>query len=644
MAIRKFDRSFAPQHRQISYLNKNFTQWRQSLIDYAKTYFRDTYNDFNEASPGMMFIEMAAYVGDVLSYYIDTQFRENLLQYAEEQDSIIAMAQAFGYKPHPTTAANCYVDMYQLCPAGDVTTNFAPDSRFMLRLAANTVVSSTQFGTINFRTIAETNFADPTDREITVHQVNAQNKPLTYLIKKSVKVIAGDIKQYSVTFGTAQKFSKLTIPDTNVIDIVSVVDSNGFTWTEVDYLAQDLILTAQDNTNPTSIVGQSVPPSYLVKVTRTPRRFVSRYDKDFKLELQFGSGILDDSSGLINLEPGKVASDEYQVNLASTALDPSDFLSSRSYGLAPSNINMTISYTTGGGLVSNVPTNTINKIATVQVLNDRSVLSLSENSLFNDIIASLAVNNSQPATGGKDTDTVEEIRQNAMAFFNAQNRVVNAQDYTVRTYAMPGKYGAVAKAFVLQDHQINNIIQTSTTAFPSGSAFVEDPVSRNVINLYVLGYNQNKKLSTLNMDVKTNLRTYIDQYRMLTDEIRIMDAFVVNIGVNFKIVVFKGYNMNDALVRAIDALKNFFSIDRWQINQPIILSDVINEIANVEGVQSVTNVEIVNKYLFTNGRDYNPYFYDIGAATFNGIVYPSLDPCIFECRYPENDIVGSATQ
>lgn len=642
MAIRKFDQSVTPNIREIRYLNKTFPQFRQSLIDFAKVYFPNTYSDFNESSPGMMFIEMASYVGDVLSYYIDTQFRENLLPYAEEQGNIIAMAQAFGYKPKPVTAAFTMVDFYQLCPAGDITTGFAPDPRFFLTLAPNTVVSSVQFGTVNFRTTAEVDFSDPQDREITVYAVNANNQPITYLVKKQAKVIAGEIKTYKATFGAPQRFSTITIPDDNVLEVISAVDSNGFTWNEVDYLAQDLILTANDNLNPTTETGQSVAPTHMVRVTRQPRRFVTRYDENFHLEIHFGSGVLEDTDSSINLEPSKIASDEYQNNLASTSLDPSDFLSSQSYGLAPSNVDITITYASGGGLSSNAPSNTITKIGTVQVMNDKSIFSPAEVSLFNDVVTSLAVNNASPATGGKDGDSVEEIRQNALAFFNAQNRLVNAEDYMVRAYAMPPKYGAVAKVFVLQDSQINQIMAANTQ--PVDGSFVTDAAGQNTINMYVLGYDSNKKLAILNDDVKQNIKTYLDQYRILTDEIRIVDGFVVNIGVQFKIVVFKNYNMNDVLARCIDALKNFFNIDNWQLNQPIVLADVFNVIATIDGVQSVSSVVITNKYQFRDGSDYNDYLYDIDAATIDGIIYPSLDPCIFELRYPDNDIVGSATQ
>jgi hypothetical protein len=643
MAIRKLDRSFAPTTKQLNYLAQTFPQWRQSFINFAKAYYPDTHTDFNEASPGMMFIEMASAMGDVLSFYINNQFKESLIQYAEEQSSIIAMAQSMGYKPKPTGAAWTLVDLYQLCPALGAADSFVPDTRFMLHLSADTVVSSTAFGTVNFRTTTDVNFADALDREVSVYAVNAQNQPLTYLIKKKARVVAGDIKTYEVSFGTAEKFTTVRIPDTNVLEVISVRDSSGFTWYEVDYLAQDLILDARENVAPTTATNQGIPPTHLLRVRRTPRRFVTRYNDQFQMEMVFGSGLLDDTDTTINLQANKIASDEYQLNLASTSLDPSDFLSSRSYGLAPANLTMTISYVTGGGLVSNVPSNSITKVTTVSVANDRTVFSASEQALFNDIIASLAVNNPSPATGGKDSESVEEIRQNAMAFFNAQNRVVNAQDYTVRAYAMPVKYGSIAKAFVAPDKQINDIIRSTIDAASTGT-FVDDLAGQNVINLYTLGYDQNKALTTLNDDVKQNLRTYIDQYRILTDEIRILDAFVVNIGVTFNVVVFKGFNMNEVLARCISVLQDFFDIDKWQINQPIVLADLYTELAIIDGVQSVTSVKVVNKYQFRDGADYNDYIYDIDAATFDGIVYPSLDPCIFEIRYPNNDIVGTAQQ
>lgn len=646
MALRRINKSFAPSNRDIKYLSKTFPEFRQNLIEFAKVYFPDTYTDFNEASPGMMFIEMASYVGDVLGYYIDTNFRENLLQYAEERDNIISMAQAFGYKTKPATAAICEVDLFQLCPAKDITGNYQPDERFYLRLAPNAVFSSDEFTNVTFRTIQELNFADPNDREITVYATDTNNRPLTYLIRKKAKVVSGTIKTYTKSFGNPERFTSIELPDEKVLDIVSVTDSNGNRWYEVDYLAQDLIFEDVINTAAANNTDFSVPPTYLIRIRRTPRRFVTRYTEDFKLQINFGSGVINDMDDSINLESKKIANSEYETNLVSTSLDPSDFLSSRSYGLAPSNIDMTITYTVGGGIESNVPSNSINRVVTVEPINDVNAFTPQERALWNEVVRSIAVNNSEPATGGKGEDTIEEIRQNALAFFNAQNRLVTVEDYIVRAYAMPPKYGGVSKVFVTRDEQINNILratQNQAEIIPDG-IFVENRPGQGIINMYVLGYNQQKKLTRLNPDTKKNLKTYLDQYRMLTDEVRILDAFPVNIGVRFKISVYKNYNMNEVLARSIDAVANFFNIDKWQLNQPIILSDLYMEIASVEGVQSVLGVDVFNRYRFRDGADYEDYLYDIKDATQGGVIYPSLDPCIFEVRYPEKDIIGSAVQ
>lgn len=645
MAIRRLDRSFAPTNKEINYLVKTMPQFKQSLIDFARVYFKDTYTDFNEASPGMMFIEMSAMLGDVLSFYIDNQYKENLLQYADDEANVISIAQSFGFKAKPATAANTLIDFYQLIPATSVVTNYIPDSRYYLLLDVNAVTTSNNFSAVKFRTIDVLDFSDPTNRTITVYSTDNFNNPLMYLVKKSVNVVAGEIKTYTVNFGSPTPFSTITLPDPNVLEIISVTDSNGFTWSEVDYLAQDLIFVANVNTSPNATNSQSVPPTYNLSITRTPRRFVSRYDENFNLTLEFGSGLLGDSDQLISLSPSQIASSEYGNNLASTSLDPSDFLSSQTYGLAPANVQLTIEYTTGGGLASNVPSNSLVKLTQYNILNDRGFFTNpNELALFDDVTTSLAVNNSSPAVGGKDKDSVEEIRLNALGFFNAQNRLVTAQDYTVRAYAMPAKFGGVAKAFVAQDEQINNVLRETNAQAPLGGQFVNDNVGFSVVNLYVLGYDQNEILVPLNDQTKQNLKSYLDQYRILTDEIRIMDAFVITIGVNFNIVVFQNYNMNEVLARCIDSVSQFFDITKWQINQPIVLSDLYIEIAKNDGVQSVTNLEIVNKYSFKDGNGYSPYIYDIADATVNGIVLPSIDPSIFQITFPSNDVVGSAQQ
>lgn len=664
--IQKLTKDFAPISKEVKFLNKSFPEFRQGLIDFAKVYYPDTYTDFNETSPGMMFIEMASYVGDVLSYYIDSQFRENLVNFAEEDESIISIAQAFGFKPKPAAASFTDADLFQLVPAKEVGSNFEPDERFYLKIAPNSIFQrSEEFGAVDFRNVQEIDFAvnsAESPRTTTIFSINADNSPLTYLIRKKVQLEAGTIKTITRTFTDPIRFSKIQLSDDDVLGIISVTDSNGNVWSEVDYLAQDVIIENKDNLRPVTESNQSVPPAKIIKFTTSPRRFVTRYDSKFKLELFFGSGVLDDQDQLISLDSSKVASSEFQTRLGSTSLDPADFLSSSTFGLSPSNTTLTITYVVGGGIESNVPANSIKKIREVSVVNDRDVFSVAEQPLFDDTIRSLAINNPEPATGGKGQDTVEEIRQSALAFFNSQNRLVTPADFKVRVHAMPPRFGGVAKSFVIQDDQlaavadaqINDIL---TTPEASGSGL--SPVSPNVdqlvvndgnprlVNIYILGFDEDKRLQNLNDQVKKNLKDYLAQFKMLTDEIQILDAFVVNIGVKFKIVVFKNQNMNNVLANAIDAVKSFFDISRWEVNQPIILNDVFLTIAATEGVQSVTELEIFNRYAFKDGGDYANLRYDIKGNALDetrGIVFPSLDPMVFEVKFPDSDIIGSAIQ
>lgn len=660
--IQRLTKDFAPTSKEVRFLNKTFPDFRQSLIDFAKVYFPNTHTDFNETSPGMMFIEMAAFVGDVLSYYIDNQFRESLVNFAEEDESIINIAQAFGFRPKPATAAFTIADVFQLVPAQESGSNFSPDSRFFLKIAANSIFQrSEEFGAVDFRNTAEVDFSVNTpesEQKITVFSIDVNNSPLTYLIRKRVKLEAGTIKTITRTFTDPIRFSKIELPDESVLGIIDIKDSNGNVWSEVDFLAADVIIEDKDNIRPISGSSVSIPPAKIIKFLRTPRRFITRYNSEFKLEIIFGSGVLDDQDELISLDSSKIASDEFQTRLGSTSLDPADFLSSSTFGLAPSNTELTITYVVGGGIESNVPANTINKIRQIDVVNDRDVFTSAEQPLFDDTVKSLAINNPDPAIGGKGQDTIEEIRQSTLAFFNSQNRLVTSADYKVRVHAMPPRFGGIAKSFVIQDDQLAAVENTRIGNVVTGAPNL-DPVdperdtlvinegNPRLVNVYVLGFDDTKRLRTLNLQVKQNLKQYLSQFKMLTDQIQIIDAFVVNIGVKFTVVVFKNQNVNIVLATTIDAVKDFFDISRWDINQPIIMNDLNLIIASVEGVQSVVELEIFNRYEFRDGGDYESFRYDIKGNALDdktGIVFPSLDPMIFEVRFPDSDIIGSAIQ
>ena len=303
--------------------------------------------------------------------------------------------------------------------------------------------------------------------------------------------------------------------------------------------------------------------------------------------------------------------------------DPSNFMYTKAYGEAPSNVSITVTYITGDGIQSNVAANQLTKVQSVSynenavAMQDLSAASLTAAK------NSIAVTNDDSAQGGRSFETTEEIRQNAMAAYGSQNRAVTREDYIGRLYSMPSRYGSIAKGYVVQDYQLN--------AYTS-----EEESNPLALNLYVLSYDKNKKLTGTGHATKINIQQYISQYRLMTDAINIKDGYVINLGINFEIITIPNYNSNEVLLKGINILKNKYATDRIQFNEPILISEIYSALSAVDGVQSVTNVGVVNKV----GGDYSSHAYDIAGATINKIIYPSMDPSVFEIKYPDTDIVG----
>jgi hypothetical protein len=617
--------------KEISYLGKDFGQFRKNLIDFTKQYFPDTYTDFNESSPGMIFIEMASYIGDVLSYYADSNLKESLLEQASERANIFDLAKSLGYTPKNAVPAYATMDVFQLLPAIGSGANIAPDYNYALSIKPGFQVKQ-EDGAAEFRTLDSVDFAyssssDPT--EVTVYETDdATNLPVYYLLKKTVKAVSGTVKTSQFTFNSPIAYDKIVLSDTNIIEIVSVEESDGDNWYEVPYLAQDTIFEAVPNlleNDPDLNAYRSSAPS-LLKMKRTAKRFITRLRSDNKLELQFGAGISDNNDEEIIPNPTNVGNGLSTIRKGvDIDIDPSNFLYTRTYGQAPANTTLTITYVVGNGIEDNVAANKLKVIKFIEYNDD--VNSTISNSMVNFIKSSIAVNNPDPASGAKTAETLQDIKNNALANFAAQNRSVTREDYIIRAYSMPAKYGSVSKAYIVPDDQITQQ-SYQTSRIPNPFA----------LNMYVLGYDQSKQLVQLNQAIKENLKTYLNFYRILTDALNIKDAFIINIGVDFEISVLPNYNSNDVLLRCIAELKSYFDIDKWQINQPVVKSDISTTLANVKGVQSVIGVQFKN--LYDTLQNYSGNVYDLTTATRNGVIYPSLDPSIFEVKFPNQDIRG----
>jgi len=654
--------------KEVRYLNKDFGSFREGLIEFAKTYYPNTYNDFNEASPGMMFIEMASYVGDVLSYYVDSQFKEMLLAYAEDRKTIYEMAQTFGYKPKITSPSFTTIDIFQTVPATGTGASVKPDMKYALTVNEGTIVNANN-GTM-FRTLEDCNFKysssfDPLT--IDVYEINQSTKvPSLYLLKKSIKISSGTTKIEYFTFGAAESYLRIKLQETKIIEILSVTDSDNNTWYEVPYLAQDTTFIDVENTaaNDPDLVQYNDQVPYILKLKRTPRRFITYIVQDGSTELRFGSGISDSPDEEIVPNPNSIGSSlPGSPSFLDTYFDPANFLKTKAYGQAPANTTLTIKYTYGGGIGDNVAANTISNIGAV-------AFTIEESSLNAETVTStkrsVAATNPSPASGGKSTESTTEIKNNALAFFQAQGRAVTKEDYITRTYAMHTKYGAVAKAYIVQDEQLNIPNMQVETTVGSGVFIDERNLdqlrSKDIIssikrlpnplalNLYTLGYDANKKLTQLNVAVKENLKIYLGQYRLVTDAVNIKNAWIINIGVKFNFIARQGFNKNEITLRCIERIKEFFNIDRWQINQPIVIAELAAAISNVNGVGAIVapvednpqkhTVLITNKWQSADG--YSGNIYDINYAAKNGIIYPSLDPSMFELKYPNTDIEGRA--
>ena len=598
---------------KVSYLNKTFSEFKANLINYTKTYFPNTYNDFSDANPGALFIDLASYVGDVSSFYVDTQVQETFLLNAKERENLFALSYGLGYRPKVSYAANVEVDVYQLIPSsGSIK---VPDYTYALIVPENTSLTSASTG-IKFLTVDKVDFSDTTNTEITFVDTNY------FLLKKSVKAISAEIKSTTLTFNTPQKFQVATITDTNILQILDATDAGSNKWYEVPYLAQATI--PKYISNPTS--GSDGVP-YLLNYEKIPRRYVSRFLSDDTLQLEFGAGVANTAD--INIIPNP---DNIQLGLVpgiSTLLNNYNKASvffTQEYGLAPSQ-NITLRYLVGGNVQSNVSSNDLTIIDTTGLTFPSGVTGATATQ----IKASVASNNPNPASGGKGGDEIEEIRNNALYAYQSQLRAVTREDYMIRALSLPSEYGSIAKVYVTQD-VAKEQIPTSTVAYVEE----RNPLS---LDMYILAYNSNKKLITSSSTLKGNLVTYIDQYRMVTDAVNIKDAFYINIGINFDIKTQRGYNNSDVITSCILALKNYFNIDNWNINQPIVISDIMSLLIQVKGVQAVSKIEIINKQDNT-GVTYSQYAYDIAGATRQGNIYPSLDPSIFELRYPDTDIQG----
>ncbi len=611
-------------NRDIKYINRDFGNLRQNLINYSKTYFPTTFNDFTETSPGMMFMELSAYVGDVLSFYQDNQFQETFLQYSREAKNLYDLAYMMGYKPKVTGVASADIDFYQTVPSSGSGANTVPDYNYALLIGENSQIASTSNTSVNFLVEDPVDFDTSSSLDPTTVSIYEQSGATinSFLLKKTRKAISATINSTTFSFSSPQEFATRNITADNIIGILDIVDADGNIWYEVPYLGQGMVFDSIKNTNPNdpNFSSQEGDTPYLLKLKQTSRRFATRFQSPTTLQIQFGSGTSNDVNEEVTPNADNVGIGlPFEKDKLTAAYSPQNFIFTNTYGIAPSNTTLTVRYLTGGGATANVPASSLITLSNNTV--NFQVAGLTSN-LADNTFNSLQVTNPRAASGGSDGDTNEEIRQNSIANFSTQLRSVTQDDYLVRALSMPPKFGVVSKAYIEQT-KINSLLPGE---IPS------------TLTLYILSANAENHLTLAGTALEQNLQTYLSQYRIIGDSINIKDAFIINIGVDFEITVRPNFNSNEVLKACLTELKLYFNTDNWQINEPIQISELFLLLDKIQGVQTVKNINITNKVGESLG--YSKYAYDVTGATLDSVIYPSIDPMIFEVKYPTTDIKG----
>lgn len=583
----------------MTFINRTYAQHKARLLDLLKTYFPNIFVNIQETSPEMGFVELLAYTVDVLSFNQDVVFSETQLKYAQEIENIYSILQNnFGVQPNIVSAAHCKLAISQLVPA----INNEPDWRYALNIDT-LVVSSNNNPLVQFNVPFGVDFNVDDERKVEIFSEDANtNDVLFYIVTKTVDAVSGYEKETEFQITSAEKYKTLSITDDNIIEIVSVFDASGNQWHEVPTLAVDRILTSVPNENFNYNSQETMP--YFLKYQKVNRRFETVRKNNETIELTFGSG--QNVSQTFALNEYNILSQSGSINASDT-----DFISNNVFGVIPENTTLTVTYRVGNGMEDNVGVGELNQISYVTF--DETFNTNTNEQLLNTIKQSLAVNNTNIATGGDMIEDSNILKSYGIGSYTTNERLVTTDDYHNIVLAMPNKYGRVVKSFVKR--QDNNQLG---------------------LDLYVLCYDSNRNFIAPNSNINANLKSWLTTKRILTDGITIKSAYIINIGVYIEITALPNFNPQSVLYDCLYTLKTLLSNDNMHINVPINISKLKVELDKVQGVQTVSKLSFSNKY----GGNYSNVKYNVQTATVSNIMYPAKNPSVFEVKYPNIDITG----
>ena len=589
----------------IRYTSRDFNSIKQDLVNYAKRYYPDTYKDFNKASFGSLVLDTVAYTGDILSFYVDYQANESFLDTANEYDNVVKLTRQMGYKYRGRSSTHGYVTFYVLVPSD--STGLSADSRYIPVLKRKTELSST--GGENFILTEDVDFRDASN-EVVVGRVNTSNGlPTHYIIKAVGRVVSGRLVSRNVTVGAFKKFNKILLGDSNVSEIIECTDKEGHEYYEVEHLAQDVIYREIPNND--SSTREAAP--MLLKPTAVPRRFVVERDKS-QTHLMFGYGSEEDIKIDKVVDPSNVLLEQFgRGYITNTDFDPTNLLGSDKFGVSPVNTVLRVLYRVNSSNNPNASVGSVTQITrALYSFEDQTTL---DQAKLSAVRSSLECSNDDPIVGHANIPTTEELKIRTKSFFATQNRAVTREDYKSLVYSMPPKYGAIKRCAVLQD---------------------KDSFKRN-LNMYLISENGTGNLTVPNDVIKNNIKTWLNQYRMVNDTLDIMDAKIINLAISFVIVTKGGYDKFKVLDECLRTLRNRF-LRHFDIAEPFSYTEVYATLNKIEGVADTSDVKLSN----FNGGAYSRSAIDVTANTTpDGRFVACPLNCIFEIKFPTIDIKGS---
>ena len=587
----------------IKYTSREFDSIKNDLIEHAKRYYPDTFKDFNEASFGALMLDTVAYIGDILSFYLDYQVNESYLDSAIEYDNVIRLARQMGYKFKAIPSSFGTVALYVIVPAA--TSGLGPDTAYLPLLKKGTQLSSTS-GNV-FMLDEEVRFDDPAN-EIVAARVSSTGTPSHYAVRSYGRVVSGIFSVESVRVGSFERFKRIKLDSNSVSEVVSVVDSEGNNYLEVEHLSQNTVYKEIVNKGD----NKDTVPS-LLRPLIVPRRFVVEREKD-NIFLQFGYGGPTEVRSPSVAEPNTVV---LELNgrdyVTDKSFDPYRLLNTDKFGVAPANTTLTITYRTNTAANVNAAAGSITKVVNPMVeFVNRSTL---DDAKVNDIVSSFESFNSEAIVGDIRLPTSEEIKRRTIDFFATQNRAVTQLDYEALVYSMPDRFGSVKRCKIIRD---------------------PDSLRRN-LNLYLISENSRGKLTQTNTTIKENVKTWLGRNKMISDTIDILDAKIVNIGVDFEVVVDEEANKFQILSECNRAVRDVFSVTPY-IGEPLYITDIFSALNKVDGVIDAKRVEVKRKL----GASYSTVRFNIDEATSSDGRYISVPQnVIMEIKFPDVDIKGA---